>query len=146
MQRVTEARVEVDGEVTGAIGPGLLVLLGVSRSDTEADARALCEKVLTLRVFPDQAGKMNRSVLDTGGAVLVVSQFTVLGDTSKGRRPGFDEAAPPETARILYTHFVALCRSFGVRTEIGKFQAHMSVTLVNDGPVTFIVESKRVAK
>lgn len=144
LQRVTEARVEADGEVTGTIGPGLVVLLGVARSDTEDDARTLSEKIVTLRVFSDAAGKMNLSVRDTGGALLIISQFTLLGNTSKGRRPSYGEAAPPEIAKNLYTCFVEHCRGLGVRTEVGRFQTHMSVKLVNDGPVTLIVESKRL--
>jgi len=142
IQRVSSARVEVEGTVTGQIGEGLLVLLGVRASDTEAEAAALLEKLLTLRVFEDDAGKMNLSLLDTGGALLVVSQFTLYGDTRKGRRPSFDLAAPPEQANQLYEHFVALARARGVETETGVFRAMMSVTLTNEGPVTFLVETK----
>ncbi len=140
LQRVTEARVTVDGSVTGEIGAGLLVLLGVSKADKEADAEFVAQKVLNLRVFEDENGKMNRSLLDTGGAMLVVSQFTLYGDCRKGRRPSFDEAAPAEQARALYEHFVAVARRT-VRVETGIFQAHMSVSLINDGPVTLIVET-----
>jgi D-tyrosyl-tRNA(Tyr) deacylase len=140
LQRVTEARVTVDGSVTGEIGAGLLVLLGVSRLDTEAEADFVAQKVLNLRVFEDEQGKMNRSLLDTGGAMLVVSQFTLYGDCRKGRRPSFDDAAPAEQARALYEHFVAIARR-SVRVETGIFQAHMAVSPVNDGPVTLIVES-----
>ena len=142
IQRVSSARVEVDGQVTGAIDAGLLVLLGVRREDTEAESEALLEKVLELRIFNDAAGKMNLSLLDTGGALLVVSQFTLYGDTRKGRRPSFDSAAPPEQANRLYECFVALARQRGVRTETGVFRAHMAVSLTNDGPVTLLLETK----
>ncbi len=141
LQRVTKASVEVDGKMVGEIGPGLLALLGVAKPDTSADADSLANKIVNLRVFADEAGKMNRSLLDSGGALLVVSQFTLYGDCRKGRRPSFDDAAPPDQARALYEHFVATARSLGVRVETGVFQAHMSVALVNDGPVTFLVES-----
>jgi D-aminoacyl-tRNA deacylase len=140
LQRVTEARVTVDKTVTGEIGRGLLVLLGVSKLDTAADAEFVAQKVLNLRIFEDENGKMNRSLLDTGGAMLVVSQFTLYGDCRKGRRPSFDDAAPAEQARALYEHFVAIARRT-VRVETGVFQAHMSVSLINDGPVTLIVET-----
>jgi len=141
VQRVTQSRVEVDGAVVGAIGPGLLVLLGVAHADTAADAEYLADKILNLRIFADQAGKMNRSLLDTGGALLVVSQFTLYGDCRKGRRPSFDAAAPAEQACSLYEHFVAAARRGGVHVETGVFQATMDVSLVNDGPVTLLVES-----
>ena len=141
IQRVSEARVTVAGSVVGEIGPGLLALLGVAKPDTAADAEFLAEKILNLRVFPDEAGKMNRSLLDTLGALLVVSQFTLYGDCRKGRRPSFDDAAPAEQARPLYEHFVEVARRSGVRVETGVFQAHMEVSLVNDGPVTLVVES-----
>ena len=141
LQRVTEARVTVDGRVTGEIGAGLLVLLGVSRVDTEADAEFVARKVLNLRIFEDENSKMNRSLLDTGGAMLVVSQFTLYGNCRKGRRPSFDDAAPAEQARRLYEHFVAFARRSGLPVETGIFQADMAVSLVNDGPVTLIVES-----
>ena len=141
IQRVRQAAVKVEESVLGEIGPGLLVLLGVAKPDTAADAEFLAEKILNLRVFPDQAGKMNRSLLDTGGALLVVSQFTLYGDCTRGRRPSFDDAAPAELARPLYEHFVQAARRSGVRVETGVFQAHMDVALVNDGPVTLLVES-----
>jgi D-tyrosyl-tRNA(Tyr) deacylase len=141
VQRVSEARVRVDGEIRGEIGAGLLVLLGVAKTDTEADSRFVAEKVVHLRIFSDDAGKMNRSVLDTGGALLVVSQFTLYGDCRKGRRPSFDQAAPAEQARSLYERFVAAARARGVHVETGVFQADMAVSLTNDGPVTLIVES-----
>lgn len=142
IQRVSSARVEVEGRVTGSIGDGLLVLLGVRREDTVAEADALLEKLLGLRVFEDTEGKMNLSLLDTGGALLVVSQFTLYGDTRKGRRPSFDMAAPPEQANQLYEHFVAAAQARGVETQTGVFRAMMSVSLTNEGPVTFLVETK----
>jgi D-tyrosyl-tRNA(Tyr) deacylase len=141
IQRVSQASVKVEGSVLGEIGPGLLALLGIAKPDTAADAEFLAEKILNLRVFPDQAGKMNRSLLDTGGALLVVSQFTLYGDCRKGRRPSFDDAAPAEQARPLYEHFIEVARRSGLRVETGVFQAHMDVFLVNDGPVTLLVES-----
>jgi D-aminoacyl-tRNA deacylase len=141
IQRVTEARVVVDQAITGEIGPGLLVLLGVSKLDTEADADFVAAKVLNLRIFEDDDGKMNCSLLDTGGAMLVVSQFTLYGDCRKGRRPSFDDAAPAEQARALYEHFVAVA-SRSVPVATGIFQAHMKVSLTNDGPVTLIIESR----
>jgi D-tyrosyl-tRNA(Tyr) deacylase len=141
IQRVLNASVAVDGDIVGKIGHGLLVLLGVGKTDSAAAAVALAEKIVHLRIFSDEAGKMNLSLLDTGGGLLAVSQFTLYGDTRKGRRPGFDAAAPPELARALYGHFVDEVRSRGVHVETGIFQAHMEVSLVNDGPVTFIVET-----
>lgn len=141
IQRVTRASVEVEGAIVGEIGGGLLVLLGVAKPDTASDADFLAAKIVNLRIFADDAGKMNRSLLDCGGELLVVSQFTLYADCRKGRRPGFDEAAPPEQARALYEHFVVAARRSGVKAETGVFQAHMAVSLVNDGPVTFLVES-----
>jgi D-tyrosyl-tRNA(Tyr) deacylase len=141
IQRVAHARVQVDGIIRGEIGPGVLVLLGVSRTDTVADAEFLAGKVVHLRIFNDDGGKMNRSLLDTGGAMLAVSQFTLYGDCRKGRRPSFDDAAPAGQARQLYEDFIAAVRIRGVRVETGVFQADMAVTLLNDGPVTLIVES-----
>ena len=141
MQRVSSARAEVDGEAVGAIDGGFLVLLGVARGDGEGEAVWLAEKVAGLRVFEDEAGKMNLSLQDTGGSVLVVSQFTLLGDCRRGRRPSFGEAAPPEEADRLYRRFVARLREVGLKVETGVFQAHMAVSLVNDGPVTLVVET-----
>ena len=132
---------EVDAAVVGEIGAGLLVLLGVAKTDGTADARSLADKILNLRIFSDDAAKMNRSLIDTGGALLVVSQFTLYGDCRKGRRPSFDVAAPAEQARALYESFVAAARGAGVRVETGVFQAHMAVSLTNDGPVTLLVEN-----
>jgi len=143
LQRVIRASVTVGGEVVGEIGAGLLVLLGVSRSDTERDAEYLAGKVTQLRIFNDESGRMNRSLLDVGGELLVVSQFTLYGDTQKGRRPSWDEAAPADLARNLYDYFTEYTRNLGVRRiSTGVFQAHMIVELVNDGPVTLICESK----
>lgn len=141
VQRVTYAKVEVDGSLAGEIGRGLLVLLGVAKGDSAADAEFLAAKISQLRIFPDEAGKMNRGVLEAGGAMLAVSQFTLYGDCRKGRRPSFDAAAGPEEARALYEHFVAAARQTGLRVETGVFQADMAVSLLNDGPVTLIVES-----
>ena len=143
LQRVKEARVEVEGLIAGAIGPGLLALLGISRDDTRADAEYILDKTLSLRIFPDDAGKMNRSLLDRDGQLLVVSQFTLYADVRKGRRPGFDRAAGPEQARLLYEYFVDSARQRRVRVETGVFQAMMSVHLVNDGPVTILCDSER---
>jgi D-tyrosyl-tRNA(Tyr) deacylase len=141
LQRVKEAAVRVDGSVVGAIGPGLLILLAVARSDTQPDADYLADKIVNLRIFPDEAGKMNRSVLETGGELLVVSQFTLYGDCRKGRRPGFDQAALPGDARELYEYFTEAIRNSGLRTATGVFQADMEVELINSGPVTLICES-----
>ncbi len=143
IQRVKEARVEVEGEVVGRIGEGMLILLGAGKDDTEEDARYLAEKILTLRIFEDTEGKMNLSVTDTGGGVLVVSQFTLYGDCRKGRRPSFDKAAPPELAERLYELFVSEIRERGVKVETGRFRAMMDVHLVNWGPVTLMLDSKR---
>lgn len=142
VQRVTESSVKVGDWTTGAIGPGLLVLLGVAEGDTQKDADFLSDKIANLRIFEDDAGKMNRSLLEKGGEMLVVSQFTLLGDCRKGRRPSFAQAAPPETANQLYEYFVEKVRSLGIRVQTGEFRAMMRVSLVNDGPVTLIVDSK----
>jgi len=143
LQRVRQARVEVDGQVVGSIGRGLVVLLGIARTDAPADADYLAEKILGLRIFPDDEGKMNRSLTDIGGNLLVISQFTLYGDTRKGRRPSFDQAAPPEQARGLYDYFLEAVRSRGVSCQAGIFQAMMDVHLTNVGPVTIICESPR---
>jgi D-tyrosyl-tRNA(Tyr) deacylase len=141
VQRVSRARVTVNGEIAGEIGVGLLVLLGVGRDDTNADATYLVGKIAGLRVFEDAHGKMNLGVLDTGGSVLAVSQFTLYGDVRKGKRPSFDAAAPPEKARQLYEFFVEQIRAAGLRCETGRFQETMKVELVNEGPVTILLDS-----
>ena len=141
IQRVAQSRVSVAGEVVGEIGRGILVLLGVVRGDTPANATQLAEKIVHLRIFEDAAGKMNRSLIDTGGQMLVVSQFTLLGDCRKGRRPSFARAAAPELAQSLYEDFVEKARAAGVTVATGRFRAMMAVSLINDGPVTLIVES-----
>ncbi len=141
VQRVSRAEVTVGSEVTGRIERGLLVLLGVAGTDKEADADYLAEKIAGLRIFEDDVGKMNRAVGETGGAVLVVSQFTLYGDVRRGRRPSFDAAAPPEQARLLYEYFVERIRAAGLRCETGRFQEMMQVELVNNGPVTILLDS-----
>jgi D-tyrosyl-tRNA(Tyr) deacylase len=141
LQRVTQASVTVEDKVVGRIGPGLLVFLGVGKGDTAADAEYLASKVAHMRIFSDDDGKMNRSVLEILGEVLVVSQFTLYGDCRKGRRPGFDEAATPPIARKLYDYFVEKIRGFGIKTDTGVFQADMKVAILNDGPVTLICHS-----
>jgi D-tyrosyl-tRNA(Tyr) deacylase len=143
VQRVSRARVTVDNEVTGEIGKGLLVLLGVAQEDTQAAADYLVDKVVGLRVFEDSEGRMNLSVAEAGGAVLVVSQFTLYGDVRRGKRPSFDRAARPERANELYEYFVAKVRAAGLRCETGRFQAMMDVELVNDGPVTILLDSDK---
>jgi D-tyrosyl-tRNA(Tyr) deacylase len=140
VQRVTEARVSVDGEIVGEIGPGLCVLVGVTHTDAEPDAAKLATKVANLRIFDDDAGAMNRSVLDTGGAALVVSQFTLYGDTAHGRRPSWVAAARPEQAEPLIGAFVDELAAAGVSVATGRFRADMQVSLVNDGPVTVMIE------
>ncbi len=142
IQRVTHASVEVDGRIVGTIGDGLLVLLGVAKSDGESDCRFLAEKLRTLRIFSDEAGKMNRSLTDVNGSVLLVSQFTLLGNTTSGRRPSFDEAAPPEEAKRWYEQVATDLRAQGTPVETGVFAAHMKVELLNDGPVTFVLDSR----
>ncbi|MGB9282743.1 MAG: D-aminoacyl-tRNA deacylase, partial [Candidatus Sulfotelmatobacter sp.] len=143
VQRVSRAQVTVKGEIIGGIGPGLLVLLGVGRDDTESDATYLAEKICGLRVFEDREGKMNRSVLEAGGSVLVVSQFTLYGDVRRGKRPSFDAAAAPEKARQLYEFFVERIRTAGLRCDTGRFQEMMKVELVNEGPVTILLDSRK---
>ncbi len=143
VQRVSRASVKVGDELTGEIEQGLLVLLGVAREDTEADADYLAEKIAGLRIFEDDAGKMNLSVLDVGGALLAVSQFTLFGDVRRGKRPSFDAAARPERARELYEYFVEGVRRLGLRCETGRFQEMMQVELINSGPVTILVDSKK---
>lgn len=143
VQRVSRASVTVDGQVVGQIERGLLVLLGVGQSDTEADADYLAEKICGLRIFEDENEKMNLSVLDVGGAVLAVSQFTLYGDVRKGKRPSFDAAARPERAKELYEYFVSQVKAKGLRCETGIFQAMMKVELVNDGPVTILLDSTK---
>ena len=136
------ARVKVDDETVGEIGNGLLILLGVGLEDTEKEAAFVADKCANLRIFEDDAGKMNRSLLDTGGGALVISQFTLYGDASHGRRPSFSAAAPPEQAEPLYLKFVELMKSAGVPVATGRFRAEMAVELCNDGPVTIMVESR----
>jgi len=143
IQRVTRAQVSVNGELTGKIADGLLVLLGVARADTEADAQHLAEKIVGLRIFEDENGKMNLAVADAGGAILVVSQFTLYGDVRRGKRPSFDAAAPPARARELYEYFVARIRAAGLKCETGRFQEMMQVELVNQGPVTILLDSAK---
>jgi D-tyrosyl-tRNA(Tyr) deacylase len=143
IQRVTRASVKVDGKIVGQIRAGLLVLVGVARGDTEADAAYFVEKIPALRIFSDEAGKMNRSLAEIDGGLLAVSQFTLLGDTRKGRRPGFDRAADPDIARRLFDEFVdRLRKTTDLTIETGVFGAHMNIELLNDGPVTFILDSR----
>ncbi|HET6675628.1 MAG TPA: D-aminoacyl-tRNA deacylase [Nitrospiraceae bacterium] len=146
LQRVTKASVEIDGLVVGQIGLGLLVLLGVAKGDGEQDAQYVADKIHSLRIFGDEAGKMNRSVMDIQGAVLLISQFTLIGDTAKGRRPDFGNAAAPEEARASYEQVETALRSKGVPVETGRFGAYMKVDLVNDGPVTLLVDSRRTGR
>ena len=141
IQRVSEASVSVDGQSVGRIGAGLCILLGVGKGDNSDTAAALAEKVKNLRIFDDEFGKMNRSVVDCGGAILVVSQFTLYADCGKGNRPSFTDAAPPGLAQALYQEFANRLRAAGLSVATGQFQAHMKVTLINDGPVTLVLES-----
>ncbi len=143
IQRVSRARVTVNGWTAGEIGIGLLVLLGVGQADTEADATYLAEKIAGLRIFEDQDGKMSRSVIDVGASVLTVSQFTLYGDVRRGKRPSFDAAAPADPAKRLYEFFVERIRSAGLRCETGRFQEMMQVELVNEGPVTILLDSQK---
>jgi len=146
LQRVTWAKVEVDGRVVGQIGPGLLALVGVGASDDESHARALADKTAYLRIFPDEQHNINRSVLDVGGSVLVVSQFTLLADCRKGRRPSFIDAAPPDRANALLEHFIVRLREYNLPVATGQFQAMMDVSLCNDGPVTIVLDSREWVK
>lgn len=142
LQRVKEASVTVDGNVTGKIGPGLLVLLGVGKQDAEADVDFMADKIPQLRIFEDDQGKMNRSLLDTSKQLLAVSQFTLFADTKKGRRPSFIDAMPPDEAKRLYALFCEKCRALGLDVQEGIFAADMKVALINDGPVTICLDSK----
>jgi len=142
VQRVSQASVTVGGEVVGRIGPGRVGLVGVAQGDTEEDARYLVEKTVNLRIFPDEAGKFNRSLVDVGGGLLLVSQFTLISDTRKGRRPSFIEAAGPAEAEALFNRFVDLAQASGLKVETGRFQQHMLVEIHNDGPVTILLDSK----
>lgn len=143
VQRVTSSSVTVEGETTGKIDKGLMVLLGVADGDTDKDVTYMVDKIVNLRIFEDENDKMNLSLQDIGASLLVVSQFTLLGDCRKGRRPSFIEAARPEIADNLYQKFVDKARSMGIRTETGRFQTHMMVELINDGPVTILVDSNK---
>ena len=144
LQRVTAGKVAIDGRIHGEIGRGFVVLLGIHRDDTEAIADFFAEKIVNLRVFEDEAGKMNRSLLDTGGSILLVSQFTLYADCSHGRRPSFIEAARPEKAIPLYERMIAKLRGFGIRVETGEFGADMQVEIANDGPVTILLDSNEI--
>ncbi len=143
VQRVKNSKVTVDSKVVGEIGKGLMVLLGVGQDDSLSDMEYLAEKIVNLRIFEDNNGKMNQSLLDIEGEILVVSQFTLYGDCRKGRRPSFDRAARPETANILYEGFVSKCREYGINAQTGIFQAEMLVDISNDGPVTMLLDSKK---
>ena len=143
VQRVKKSRVTVEDKIVGEINHGLMVLLGVGQGDSDSDVLYLTEKLVNLRIFEDTEGKMNKSILDTGGELLVVSQFTLYGDCRKGRRPGFDSAAKPDVAKELYNNFVNKCREYGINTETGIFQADMLVDISNDGPVTILLDSKK---
>lgn len=143
VQRVTSAKVTVSGECVGEIGEGLCVLVGVGKEDTATDAKALAGKVIGLRIFEDPDGKMNQALLERGGSVLAVSQFTLFGDVRKGRRPGFDAAMAPEPAKELFEAFCDECRSLGAKVQTGRFRAHMRVELTNDGPVTILVDTAK---
>lgn len=146
VQRVTRASVTVNGEIVGQIGRGFLILLGIGQGDGEAEVKALADKIVNLRVFSDDEGKMNRSLLDSGGASLVVSQFTLYADVRKGRRPSFIDAAPPALAQPLVARFMAALAAYGIHVEGGVFGAHMEVTLLNDGPVTIWLDSEQLRR
>lgn len=143
VQRVTEASVTVNGETVGAVGPGLMVLIGVSTEDTDADLKYMADKVPNLRIFDDENGVMNRSVIDVGGSILAVSQFTLYGDARGGRRPSYIRAAKPDEANALYERLVAAWRAKGIHVETGRFRTEMKVSLVNDGPVTILIDSEK---
>lgn len=144
VQRTDKAAVEVAGKVIAEVGKGLTVLLGVGPEDTEQDVKYLAEKIINLRIFPDAEEKMNLSLLDVGGELLVVSQFTLFGDCRKGRRPSFDDAAKPEMAKELYEAFAAYCRGLNVKVSCGQFQSEMIISLANHGPVTMLIDSKKL--
>ena len=144
VQRVESANVKVEGKITGEIDHGILLLLGVEERDEAADLEYMCEKIPNLRIFEDENGKMNKSLLDTGGSILVISQFTLLGDARKGRRPSFTDAARPEKAIPMYEEFIARMKEKNITTESGVFGAEMKVQLINDGPVTILIDSKKV--
>jgi D-aminoacyl-tRNA deacylase len=143
VQRVTKGSVSVEGSITGRIGRGLVVLLGVAHEDTEKDVSYMAEKIINLRIFDDECGKMNISLLDIKGEMLIVSQFTLYGDCRKGKRPGYDRAARPEYAEKLYEAFVQNCKNYGIKVETGVFRAMMSVEIHNDGPVTLLIDSRK---
>ena len=143
VQRAAKAKVTVEGMITGEIGRGLVILLGIGLDDNDRDIEYLADKIVNLRIFEDENDKMNISLMDIGGQLLVVSQFTLFGDCRKGKRPSYDKAARPEAAEVLYERFVERCRSMRVKTETGKFQAMMQVELQNDGPVTLILDSRK---
>jgi len=142
LQRVIKASVTVGGEVVGEIGPGLVILIGVARDDTDKDATYLADKIVNMRIFADKASKFNLSALETGAEILIISQFTLLADSRKGRRPSFEAAAPPETAELLVNFFTGHLRSTGLKVETGRFQQHMLVEIWNDGPVTIAMDSR----
>ena len=144
VQRVREASVTIDGQIAGRIGPGMVVLLGVARGDTDDDVRQMVDRIVELRIFPDDQGKMNRSLLEASGGMLVVSQFTLLGDCRKGRRPSFVAAAPPDVAQSFYESFVAAVACRGIEVATGRFRAQMDVAQINDGPVTLLIDSKKL--
>ncbi|MCF8056510.1 MAG: D-tyrosyl-tRNA(Tyr) deacylase [Desulfocapsa sp.] len=143
IQRVSRASVTVDSEITGQIGTGVLIFLGIHKDDDEKEIKWMVKKIINLRIFEDDDGKMNRSLIDTNGAMLVVSQFTLYGDCRKGRRPGYSGAAPPETANTLYQQFIEAVRQKNISVASGRFQAHMDVELINDGPVTLLLDSSK---